>query len=118
MCLLGVFVSLIMVTHVVLFGCVEMVTCCFVMMPRGIHMRLFCHGCSLPFLGNGSPNHYDGAASRRVIHPPQHPATPRPDLFIYSTKGVRPINLRRTNPAIASTPVPCNAKAHSVHRDR
>jgi hypothetical protein len=85
MCLLGVFVSLIMVTHVVLFGCVEVVTCCFVMMPRGIHMRLLCH-CSLPFLGNGSPNHYDGAASCRVIHHFSTQATVHPDLFIHSTK--------------------------------
>src|ERR1700761_3791253 len=89
MCLLGVFVSLIMVTHVVLFGCIEMMTCCFVMMPRGIHMRLFCHGCSLPFLGNGSPNLYDGAASRRVIHHFTNQATVHQYLFIYSTKGVR-----------------------------
>lgn len=73
MCLLGVFVSLIMVTHVVLFGCVEMVTCCLVMMPRGIHMRLFCHYCSLPFLGNGSPNQYDGTVPRRVIRSLRHP---------------------------------------------
>ncbi|MBB5329784.1 hypothetical protein HDF14_003406 [Edaphobacter lichenicola] len=73
-----------------LFGCVEVVTCCFVMMPRGIHMRLFCHCCSLPFLGNGSPSEYDGAASRRVIHHFSIQATLHPDLFIHSTKGVWP----------------------------
>jgi hypothetical protein len=64
--LLGVFVSLIMVAHVVLSGCVDVVTCCFGVMLCSIHMILFCH-CSLPFLGNGSPNQYDDITSRRVI---------------------------------------------------
>jgi hypothetical protein len=85
MCLLRVFVSLIMVAHVVLFGCVDVVSCCFAMMPRGIHMCLLCH-CSLPFLGNGSPNQYDGVASRRVIQHFRTQATLPPDLFIHSTK--------------------------------
>jgi hypothetical protein len=50
----------------VLFGCVDVVSCRFGMMPSGIHMRLFCHD-PLPFLGTESPNSYDGSAPQGVI---------------------------------------------------
>jgi len=96
MCLLGVFVSLIMVTHVVLFGCVEMVTCCFVMMPRGIHMRLFCHGLFTAFSG------------KRITQPlrwrrisPRYPPTSAPGdatpRFVHLFNKRRPTNQSATH---------------------
>ena len=109
-----------MVAHVVLFGCVDVVSCCFAMMPRGIHMCLLCH-CSLPFLGNGSPNQYDGVASRRVIQHFRTQATLPPDLFIHSTKRRLTLDWRWrlfTQTALHFNPMPTiHAGRFSTHID-
>src|SRR6202789_3549654 len=82
--LLGVLVSLIMVAHVVLSGCVDVVCCCFGVMLFSIHMRLFCH-CSLPFLRVLALIRYDGMASSRVILPLVRNGTAVVNLFSCST---------------------------------
>jgi hypothetical protein len=66
MSLLRLFKSLILVAHVGLYCCVDVLTCCFGVMLCSIHMRLLCHG-SLPF---GKPQLIpDTMASPRAAYP-------------------------------------------------
>lgn len=41
--LLGVIVRVVVLPHVVLIGCVDVVSGCFGVMLRSIHVCLFCH---------------------------------------------------------------------------